>query len=116
MAVTDGLHLDGGRRRDRAPCDHLVERVPVYQWHADLRRGLLLEQWAQCGLLVHQSIVWVKDRAVLTRSDLMWQHEPCLFGWFQGMRPPSDRRAPAAEPLFVFCGRLDADGEPPGRR
>lgn len=96
---------------------HLVERVPVYQWHADLRRGLLLEQWAQCGLLVHQSIVWVKDRAVLTHSDLMWQHEPCLFGWFQGMRPPSDRRAPAsASTVWLISQAGEQDGIHPTQR
>ena len=96
---------------------HLIERVPVYQWHADLRRGLLLAQWAECGLLVHQSIVWVKDRAVLTRSDLMWQHEPCLFGWFQGMRPPSDRRAPAsASTVWAISQAGEQDGIHPTQK
>jgi len=96
---------------------HLIERVPVYQWHADLRRGLLLAQWEQCGLLVHQSIVWVKSRGVLTRSDLMWQHEPCLFGWFQGHRPESDRRAPSsASTVWTISQAGEQDGIHPTQK
>jgi DNA modification methylase len=75
----------------------LVEDTPVYQWHADMRRSLLVAAWESHGLLAHQTIIWVKSRAVLTRSDFMWRHEPCLFGWRKGSRPPTERRAPANE-------------------
>lgn len=96
---------------------HLIERVPVYQWHADLRRGLLLEQWAECGLLVHQAIVWVKSRGVLTRSDLMWQHESCLFGWFQGDRPETARRAPKnASTVWTISQAGEQDGIHPTQK
>lgn len=96
---------------------HLIERVPVYQWHADLRRGLLLAQWEQCGLLVHQSIIWVKSRGVLTRSDLMWQHEPCLFGWFQGSRPVAGRRAPSnATTVWTIDQAGEQDGIHPTQK
>jgi|SRR3990172_1964314 len=36
---------------------------------------------------VHQQILWVKDRPILTGSWYMWQHEPCFFGWVKGNRP-----------------------------
>jgi DNA modification methylase len=49
----------------------------------------MLEQvWRRYGAFVHQQIIWVKDRPVLTRSWYMWQHEPCFFGWRQGHKPP----------------------------
>jgi DNA modification methylase len=75
----------------------LVERAPIYQWHADMRRGLVLEAWAANGLLAHQTVIWSKARPVLTRSDFMWSHEPCLYGWVKGMRPETERRPPANE-------------------
>jgi len=74
---------------------HLDPDAPVYQWHADLRRALVIEAWEQAGLLLHQIIVWVKERGVLTRSHFMWQHEPCAYGWVKGNQP--SRRPPSAE-------------------
>ena len=44
--------------------------------------------WEKAGAFVHQQIIWVKDRAVLTRSWYLWQHEPCFFGWRRPNRPP----------------------------
>jgi DNA modification methylase len=52
--------------------------------------------WEQHGAFVHQQIVWVKDRPVLTRSHYMWQHEPCLMGWVKGKQP---YRVPDADNL-----------------
>ena len=40
------------------------------------------------GAFVHQQIIWVKDRGVLTRSHYLWKHEPCLMGWRRPNRPP----------------------------
>jgi DNA modification methylase len=71
---------------------HCVENVPVYQWHAHKRQALVEQAWKAAGLLVHQQVIWVKARAVLTRSFFMWQHEPSFVGWPQGKMPPKDRR------------------------
>ena len=76
----------------RNALSHCVERVPVYQWHAHRRQMLVEEAWRNCGLLVHQQVIWVKARAVLTRSHMMWQHEPCFYGWPEGKMPSKDRR------------------------
>jgi len=40
---------------------------------------------------VHQQIIWVKTRPVLTYSVYLWQHEPCLFGWIKGEKPKTFR-------------------------
>ena len=74
---------------------HCVDDVPCYQWHAHRRQALVERAWSEAGLLVHQQIIWVKARAVLTRSDFMWQHEPAFYGWSQGNRPAKARRPPA---------------------
>jgi DNA modification methylase len=71
---------------------HCIERVPVYQWHATRRQALVEQAWQANGLFVHQTIVWVKARGVLTRSHYLWQHEPCFYGWRTGMQPEKPRR------------------------
>src|SRR6058998_566732 len=47
---------------------HLAKGSAVYQWHATRRQALVEEAWVQCGLLVHQTIVWAKARGVLTAA------------------------------------------------
>lgn len=77
-----------------AALPHLVEKAPIYQWHANTRQSLVDAAWQRTGLLAHQVIIWVKTRGVLTRSHYMWQHEPCMYGWRQGnvptLKPPSN--------------------------
>lgn len=73
---------------------HCDDRVPIYQWHADMRRTLIEAAWKELGLLCHQTVIWAKKSGTLGRSDLMWRHEPCLYGWPKGMRPPKGRRPP----------------------
>ena len=43
---------------------------------ATRRQKLVEEAWVQCGLLVHQTLIWVKARGVLTRSHYLWSYEP----------------------------------------
>jgi len=77
-----------------AALPHLDEHAAIYQWHAGLRSGLVLEAWAETGMHVHQQIIWVKTRPGLTRCHLMWKHEACFYGWAAGkgpkLKPPSN--------------------------
>lgn len=73
----------------------LVDDAPWYVWHASARQGLLQRCWEAVGGLVHQQIIWVKSRPILTYSHFMWQHEPCLYGWKKGHQPT--RRPPPNE-------------------
>ncbi len=66
---------------------HCREGIAVYQWFATKRHDLVEQAWRAAGLLPHQELIWAKARAVLTRSDFMWQHEPCMYGWVKGNRP-----------------------------
>lgn len=65
-----------------------------YCWHASRNQALLEGVWTRYGAFVHQQIIWVKDRPILTRSHYMWQHEPCFFGWIKGNKP---ERLPEAD-------------------
>jgi hypothetical protein len=59
----------------------------IYVWHASQRQIEVEKAMRDCGILVHQQIIWVKNKPVLTHSFYMWQHEPCFFGWKQGNKP-----------------------------
>lgn len=58
-----------------------------YCWHASRNQAMLEAVWQKHGAFVHQQIIWMKDRPILTRSWYMWQHEPCFFGWIKGQKP-----------------------------
>jgi DNA modification methylase len=62
-----------------------------YCWHASRRQMMLESIWNEFGAFVHQQIIWVKTRPVLTYSTYLWRHEPCLFGWIKGERPKTLR-------------------------
>jgi DNA modification methylase len=84
--VTDFLRV--------ALSEALIENPALYQFHASARQALVEEAWQANGLLVHQQLIWVKSRAVLTHSHYLWQHEPCFYGWVQGKQPA--RKPPTA--------------------
>jgi len=71
---------------------HAIERNAAwYCWHASRRQMMLESVWNGAGAFVHQQIIWVKTRPVLTYSLYLWQHEPCLFGWIRGEKPKTFR-------------------------
>ena len=65
----------------------ITEGAAWYCWHASRNQGMLEAAWAKHGAFVHQQIIWVKSRPVLTYSWYMWAHEPCFFGWLRGQKP-----------------------------
>jgi DNA modification methylase len=71
---------------------HAITRDAAwYCWHASRRQMMLESVWNEAGAFVHQQIIWVKTRPVLTYSLYLWQHEPCLFGWIKGEKPKTFR-------------------------
>ncbi len=67
---------------------HAIARNAAwYCWHASKRHSMVEGVWTEFGAFVHQQIIWVKTRPVLTYSVYLWQHEPCLFGWLRGEKP-----------------------------
>jgi DNA modification methylase len=71
----------------------IVPSAAWYCWHASRRQALLEQCWIDAGAFVHQSLVWVKTRGVLTRSTYLWRHEPCFHGWLKGNRPYFHRQS-----------------------
>jgi DNA modification methylase len=83
-------------RQALAVCE---EDAGIYVWHASQRQIEVEKAMRNCGILVHQQIIWVKNKPVLTHSFYMWQHEPCFFGWKQGHKP---KRNPGSFPTTVW--------------
>ena len=92
-----------------AVANAITETAPWYAWHASRRQALLESVWEKYGAFVHQQIIWVKDRPILTRSWFMWQHEPCFFGWRKGRKP---RRVAADYPSTVWSFPTIRPGQP----
>ena len=60
----------------------------IYVWHAHLQYPVIDAVFREFGILCHQPIVWVKPTSTFTYAYYRWAHEPCLFGWRQGHKPP----------------------------
>ena len=86
----------------------ITENAAWYCWHASRKQALLEAVWEKHGAFVHQQIIWVKDRPILTRSWYMWQHEPCFFGWRKGKKP---KRVAEDYPPSVWQFPTQAPGE-----
>ena len=71
-----------------AVAEAIAKDAAWYCWHASRRQAMLEACWEKAGAFVHQQIIWVKDRGVLTRSHYLWKHEPCFMGWRRPNRPP----------------------------
>jgi DNA modification methylase len=79
----------------------ITRNAAWYCWHASKRQAMVERVWREFGAFVHQQIIWVKSRPVLTYSVYLWQHEPCLFGWIKGAKPKVRRaQVGAAEAEF----------------
>ena len=88
-----------------AVAEAISEDAAWYCWHASRRQAMLEACWEKAGAFVHQQIIWVKDRGVLTRSHYLWKHEPCFMGWRRPNRPPkvADETLPSTWEMPSFA-------------
>jgi len=56
----------------------------IYVCYADAKSSTVPGVLKAVGWLHKQTVIWVKDSAVLSRQDYNWQHEPILYGWKPG--------------------------------
>jgi DNA modification methylase len=80
----------------------IKEDAAWYCWHASRRQAMLEACWSKFDVLHHQQIIWAKSRPVLTRSIMLWAHEPCLFGWRSGNKPRVNREGFENWPTTVW--------------
>ncbi|NQU49409.1 MAG: DNA modification methylase [Planctomycetes bacterium] len=72
----------------KAVLPHLKPNAGVYIWHAHLQYPTIAKVFEEFNILCHQPIIWVKPSSTFSYSYFRWKHEPCLFGWQQGNKPP----------------------------
>jgi len=72
----------------KAVLPHLRDDAGIYVWHAHLQYPVIDRVFEEFGILRHQPIIWVKPSSTFTYSYYRWAHEPCLFGWRKGHKPP----------------------------
>ena len=71
----------------KAALPHVVDEAAIYVWHAHLQYPVIAATFEKHGLLLHQSLIWVKPVATFGHSYYRWRHEPCAFGWKRGHKP-----------------------------
>lgn len=64
------------------------DNAAVYVWHAHLQYPVIDAVFQEFDLLRHQPIIWKKPSSTFTYAYYRWAHEPCLFGWRRGHKPP----------------------------
>ena len=55
-----------------------------YIWYASRQAIPFYEELENVGGVNKEELVWVKNNQTLTRSDYIWQHESCIYGWKEG--------------------------------
>lgn len=65
----------------------LKKNAGIYIWHASSVAEVIKKILLEHGVLVHQTIIWVKPCSVMGFSVYPYRHEPCLFGWQKGSKP-----------------------------
>ena len=55
-----------------------------YIWHPDREVHNFCGAVRDCGQIVRQCVIWVKNSLVMGRQDYQQKHEPCLYGWKKG--------------------------------
>ena len=66
------------RRGDVAVCR---PGAPIYVAHSDVLRIPLQTAMERLGIRYRQTLMWVKDRFVLSRADYHYQSEPIVYGF-----------------------------------
>lgn len=76
------------RQTLRAVLPHCRDDAGIYVWHAHLQYPVIHAVFEEHGLLLHQPIIWSKPSSTFSYSFYRWAHEPCIFGWRKGHKPP----------------------------
>ncbi len=56
----------------------------AYVWHGSIHVAEVQESLGSVGLVTRCHIIWVKDRAIISRGHYHWQHEPCWYAVRKG--------------------------------
>jgi DNA modification methylase len=61
----------------------LYNKGDIYMWGASSPEGMKMRLWlTEMGCHWSATIIWKKDRLVLTPANYQRMYEPCFYGWF----------------------------------
>lgn len=83
------------RKVYRAGFNYIQNKSALYLWHADSQREEIKAICHELGILIHQSIIWVKPFVVMGFSYYGYRHEPCFLMWRKGQMPKFDPKSKA---------------------
>lgn len=66
--------------------DVMKKGACFYIWHQGMQTGVFQKPLKKHGLHYSSNLIWVKQKPVLTTTDYLWKHEPCLYGWKEGAK------------------------------
>ncbi len=91
---------------------YLNPNAAWFIWHASETRSLFEKAMQECGIHVHQEIIWVKPVFVIGYAVYYFKHEPCLFGWPKGKKPFQRKHFFSGQETTVWetAAALDGDG------
>ena len=65
----------------------------IYMWGAPGPEGMKMRLWlVEAGCHWSTTIIWKKDRLVLTPANYQRMYEPCFYGWFDKSSFEADRK------------------------
>lgn len=134
--VANDSMADGDFRKFLVACfeasfDAIKPGAAFYIFHSDSEGYNFRGAVKDCGQIVRQCLVWVKDVLVMGRQDYQWQHEPCLYGWKEGAahgwysdrkqttllrfdRPGRSEDHPTMKPVAMFAYLMGNSTAPQG--
>ena len=105
------------------------EGAAWYVWHADSEGHNFRQALVDAGVKLAQCLVWVKNSMVMGRQDYHWKHEPCLYGWKEGVahnwfsdrkqttvlefeRPNRNAEHPTMKPVPLIAYQIENSSKP----
>ncbi len=64
--------------------ENMKSGASFYIWFSDLATVEFNQAANESGLIIKETLIWVKNHFVLGKQDYQHKHEPCLYGWVAG--------------------------------
>ena len=61
--------------------ENMADNASIYMFYADSKTQIFANAFDEAGFHRSATVIWKKDRLVLTRTDFKYIHEPITYGW-----------------------------------
>lgn len=63
---------------------YVSDKCSLYVFYAHLETLNFYNAIINAGFNIKQTLIWIKEQAVIGRQDYQWRHEPIIYGWAKG--------------------------------